>query len=644
MSVQTLDKATSLLESLAFHVVIADISLAAYRNLKGLFRKPASIIITGPDEQKLEAAVRDWPGEFFVETIPFALPCPEDDALHRLVGRASDHAAMKMEITDLKSTLALSEAKVKEVYAEIKDLEGIINEGFVKELERRISIEAKFIWFQKERQKIEKILRKIYTADDVNSLLDVIPDIKDLIQAGGASIYILDENDTIGKYLKPLVWDDTFLPHAEFSKYIARLDSQDFAAAVARYGREINASGLAVDKKMSKRYLENLTRPLKSILCVPIMHDKEVIGVVEVYNKTAKGEAIKEGFSKEDQQILRGLSEHISLAMTKLNLIQYDALTGLLRPDPFFEKVLQKINSQSKRRQEEGAHALVMGDVDWFKDYNDRNGHEAGNKLLRELSHVLKLSIREEDLLCRYGGEEFLFFLTGVKSLEEACLLTERIRKNVEERYFEHQEFQPRNNLTMSFGVTLLPRRTMENPPPMGKVDLKKLAHEADQAMAEAKGKRTPGLAAQGKDEKALTKNKVCAYLHEEIEENRGGVIRAFKERYFGEKRKSQRFYTSTILMYKENGAFRASKTVNLSEEGAKIISESRLPPAKTIDTIIVLGSMVSTGKSEVVYSEKASIDSPFFYTGLKFKDMPVLEKKNLEEYLAPFRKRESPN
>ncbi|MCK7518371.1 MAG: GGDEF domain-containing protein [Ignavibacteriales bacterium] len=103
----------------------------------------------------------------------------------------------------------------------------------------------------------------------------------------------------------------------------------------------------------------------------------------------------------------------MAIAMAKLNLIQYDPLTGLLRPEPFFEKVLQKINGLSKRRREEGAMALVMGDVDWFKAYNDRNGQEAGNRLLRELGHVLKLAIREEDLICRYGGEEFLFFLTG---------------------------------------------------------------------------------------------------------------------------------------------------------------------------------------------------------------------------------------
>ena len=190
------------------------------------------------------------------------------------------------------------------------------------------------------------------------------------------------------------------------------------------------------------------------------MHDNDVIGVIEVYNKILPKDSNREGFTREDQQIMRTLSEHISLAITKLNLIQYDALTSLLRPDPFFENVVHQIESQRKRRGEMESYAMVMGDVDWFKDYNDRNGHEVGNKLLRELANVLKSSIRDQDLICRYGGEEFLFFLTGLKNLEEACLLTERIKKNIEEHYFKFQEFQPSNNLTMSFGITYF---TMEN-------------------------------------------------------------------------------------------------------------------------------------------------------------------------------------
>ena len=83
--------------------------------------------------------------------------------------------------------------------------------------------------------RFESILLRIYGADDVSSLLDIVPDIRDVVQAGSVSVYIMEENEVIGRYLKPLVWDNAFLIHSDFSKYIAPLESHDFAASVARF-------------------------------------------------------------------------------------------------------------------------------------------------------------------------------------------------------------------------------------------------------------------------------------------------------------------------------------------------------------------------------------------------------------------------
>jgi len=633
LSAESLEKATARLGSSEVQVAVLDASLASFASSGRSFKKTTGIVITGGDEAKLRSRAEEWPAEYSVDTCNVSPPVFDDLHFYKVMERALAHSRLKSELLDARNALELNEAKVKKVHSEIKEIKGLINDNFVKELEKRIAIEAKYVWFQKERQRIEKVLRKIYAANDVSSLLDIITDIKGIVQAGGATIYVLDANETLGRYLKPLVWDDTFLTHHEFSKFIAPLDAQDFAASVARLGREINVTELSFDKRLSRRYLEHLKTPIKSLMGVPIMHDEEVIGVVEVYNKASTGKPTRAGFTREDQEILRGLSEHIAISMTKLNLIQYDALTGLLRPDPFFEKVIQKINSQSKRRWEEGACALVMGDVDWFKNYNDRNGHEVGNKLLRELAGVLKFSIREEDLLCRYGGEEFLFFLTGVKSLEEACLLTDRIRKNVEEHYFEFQEFQPRNNLTMSFGVALLPKNRLDASSPISRSDLKLLAGEADMAMAEAKGKRAPEPGPAELGEQVLMKNKVCSYSREWVEEKGGGTIQTYKETSYKEKRRYERFNASTVLMIKEDGGFKVTKTVNLSLGGAKILSEARLPLAKTFDLVLVLGNKATPLRIDVIYSDKAAGESPYFYSGLRFKDLTPAEQKDMKAF-----------
>ncbi|OGD38064.1 MAG: hypothetical protein A2V45_00060 [Candidatus Aminicenantes bacterium RBG_19FT_COMBO_58_17] len=613
------------------HVLVVDQSKGDYRLFKDSLSPMTSVLLTGPDEKAARDLISGWPAGFFIDYVP--RPEKESDRgrfIHTLK-MAAEHARLKQE-----------RGKMRDVLSEIREIKGSINSGIVQELEKRVALQVRYLWFQRRKQKIEDILRKIYIANDVSSLLDTVSDIKELVQASGLTFYVLDENETLGKYLKPLVWDDAFLSHPEFSKYIALLDSQDFASQVVRQQEEINIAAVPPDKKLPKRYAEHLRTPLRSILGVPIRHEKEVIGVLEVYNKLHKDGLSRLGFSREDQQVLRGLSEHISLAMTKLNLIQYDALTGILRPDPFFEKVIQKISLQSKRRQETGPYAMVMGDVDWFKHYNDRNGHEAGNKLLRKLAGVLKLSIREDDLLCRYGGEEFLFFLTGVHSLEEACILTERIRKNVEEMYFDNEEFQPRSNLTMSFGVTLLPKKE-DFFASLNRYELKKIANEADMALAEAKGKRFTGQKAQGEEEKDQVKNKVCAYQREFFDrEKQGAVIRPFRHEFFEEKRTFPRHYISTILLYQENGHFKVTKTLNLSLGGVKMLSESKLPSATPIDFFLVLEDKATHFKGSVIYSRKAGEEPPQYHTGIRFREMAAAERKVLESYIAAVLKREA--
>jgi len=608
---------------------------------RDLLSPSTSIILTGLDESELRRTADEWPPSFFVEVFVGGPDTARERSFLLAFERALAHARLKSETEELRRTLAQHEAKVRDVYTEIQEIKGLINSNVLLEIEKRIAIETKYVWFQKERQRTEAILRRIYAADDISSLLDILPDIRDIVKAAGATVYIIEENDLLGRYLKPIIWDNFYLPHADFAKYIALWDAQDFAASVARYGQGINVADLSFDRRLTARYAERLRSPLKNLLAVPIMHNRKVIGVVEVYNKTVGGRTCAEGFSRDDQDILQGISEHMAIAVMKLNLIQYDALTGLLRPDPFFEKVLQKINALGKRRREEGDVAMVMGDVDWFKNYNDRNGHEAGNRLLRELAHVLKLSIREEDLLCRYGGEEFLIFLTGVKGAEEAALLTERIRKNVEDHYFEFQEFQPQNNLTMSFGVTVLFRDTAGQTPVLTKADLKRLAMEADSAMAEAKGKRRPDLKMLPEPVNGRIKNRVSIYAPEApAVDGRGDDGRASREATRRERRKHERTNASTLLMIKKGGEYQVTNTVNLGVGGARIVSDMRLTMAETMDAILVLGDKASFIRGDVVYSEKPDKESGFFYTGLRFRGLSSGDIRSLEEYLQQFRRK----
>jgi len=629
-------RAIAHLEDTDIHVLVVDQALANYMLLKGLFKALTCVIITGDNLVRLEQIANEWPESRYTDYVISPYRKENHKDFFRALHMAIDHSKLKLELQNLRQVTELSEAEMRDAFVQIKELKSFINESVVSELEKRLAIEAKYKGFLKEKQKIYEILKRLYLANDVTKLLDISRDIKELVKAQSISLYILDENETLGKFLKPLVWDNHILSHPEIAKHTVLIDSPDFAAYTAVHGRVIRATEFTYEKGFSKRYREQLAFPLKCILSVPIKHDTEVIGVLEVYNKASKTNGEKSLFTLEDQEILQKISEHISIAITKLNLIQYDPLTGLLRPDPFIEKVILKLKSETKRQQEDVSYAMVMGDVDWFKNYNDRNGHEAGNDLLRALAEVLKSSIREEDLLCRYGGEEFLFFMSNISSREEALVITERIRKNVEKYYFEFQEFQPRNNLTMSFGITNFTKARFKSLDIIDKNEIKKIANEADLAMSEAKGKRIEGKRPPEGKETVPTKNRICVYYRRSPDDTKvKDVIMPYKEIYAQERRKHQRVFTSTILIYKINGVPFVSKTINLSLSGAKISTEKPLNRDDVFDIILLLGNKACQCDALVVYSERESGNLPFYHSGLRFGALTFNERKVLEDYFA---------
>lgn len=626
----TAEKAQAILDAISLSIALVDAEAADTPLLRERLLKLPVLLLAGRTEDRLKEVIRTWSSENFIEFIVISSKPLDSTRLARILRTAHDYARLKSDLRSLAGAKATADDRLKRVYGEIKNLSGSLTDGLAKELEKRVVLKERYSRFRNLKERFEDILRKLYSANDVSVLLDIVTDIKEIVGADGVSLYILEQNETLGRYLKPLVWDDAFPAHTDFPGLMALLPSQDFASGVARTGEELDLADPGRDPRCSARYRDHLKTPLRNLLAFPLQNGQETIGVIEIYNKVADGNLMS-GFDAEDRQILRGLSEHISLAITKLNLIQYDALTGLLRPDPFFEKIIRKIETLSKRRQETGSSAMVMGDVDWFKAFNDRNGHEAGNRLLRDLGGVLRSSIRDEDFQCRYGGEEFLIFLTGVKTIEEATLLTERIRKAVEIHSFEFEEFQPRQNLTMSFGVTLLPKNIPVLGPAALKTLLKKFAHEADLALAEAKGKKLSALRLDGR---MIPKNRVCAYIREKASiVSKTTILRAADEKIYMEKRKFERYGTSTLCIFRENGGHRVSTTIDLSLGGAKISTDTPFPLARRVDLFLVLGAKANPFQGDVVFCQKASPSSAFFYTGFRFREMTAADRKILEAY-----------
>ncbi len=121
-----------------------------------------------------------------------------------------------------------------------------------------------------------------------------------------------------------------------------------------------------------------------------------------------------------------------------------DPLTGLTNRRSM-ERHLD--NAMLEARARGRIFSLIMGDIDFFKSINDSYGHDFGDEALKMVSEVLKSSVRDGDIICRWGGEEFLILIYGTEKDAEA--VAERIRKTIEDDKLIHNDKEVRFTITL---------------------------------------------------------------------------------------------------------------------------------------------------------------------------------------------------
>jgi two-component system chemotaxis response regulator CheY len=142
------------------------------------------------------------------------------------------------------------------------------------------------------------------------------------------------------------------------------------------------------------------------------------------------------------KRILELQSRILEMAMT-------DALTGVLNRKAFLERA----EMEMQRAKRVGTPlSLIMADIDHFKSVNDRNGHQAGDLVLKEFVKVLTRCVRGYDFVGRYGGEEFLVGLpeTGLPMAEAVA---KRLRSGIEQTSIALPGREERVHITSSFGL-----------------------------------------------------------------------------------------------------------------------------------------------------------------------------------------------
>ena len=213
-------------------------------------------------------------------------------------------------------------------------------------------------------------------------------------------------------------------------------------------------------KDLSTDYTSELANLLDqiegSLLCLPLVPEEgRVIGLTIFYRRAPQA------FSEQEITKLESIVQYAAINIDKTilfhttkELAYTDGLTGVFNRRYFDQRYFREI---VRARRYERSLSVLMIDIDRFKLYNDTFGHLMGDEVLRKVANVLELNLRRADVLCRYGGEEFVVILPEINA-EQACLVAEKLRNAVINVDFAGEEKMPSHQVTISIGVSSFPQ------------------------------------------------------------------------------------------------------------------------------------------------------------------------------------------
>jgi len=203
-----------------------------------------------------------------------------------------------------------------------------------------------------------------------------------------------------------------------------------------------------------------------SLIVVPLVIQRRITGILHLGSKRP------EAYTADDLRLLDFISDLASVAINNAYLYAKtqelaikDSLTNLYLYRYFKERLTEEF---SRCKEEKTPLSVIMLDIDHFKDYNDKYGHAAGDKVLRGIANIMRQNITKTNILTRYGGEEFIALFPG-KVKQDAKAIAENIRKDIESTPFilRRQETE----VTISAGVASFPDDASSEKELLEKVD-----------------------------------------------------------------------------------------------------------------------------------------------------------------------------
>jgi diguanylate cyclase (GGDEF)-like protein len=194
-------------------------------------------------------------------------------------------------------------------------------------------------------------------------------------------------------------------------------------------------------------------------VCLPLLAQGETLGILHILDGPVKNDKADEARMADKCRLAKILADNIGLGIANLklresmrNLSIRDPLTELFNRRYMEEALAQELHRTKRNKAQ---LAIIMIDIDHFKQYNDNFGHDGGDAVLRVLGEYFKKHVRGSDIACRYGGEEFILILSPATA-EGARQRAEKIREGASLLRVTHAN-RDLGAITLSLGVAMFP-------------------------------------------------------------------------------------------------------------------------------------------------------------------------------------------
>ncbi|TBR16260.1 sensor domain-containing diguanylate cyclase [bacterium] len=344
----------------------------------------------------------------------------------------------------------------------------IINDKMSAEIKNKLSLQDKTKRYASLKEIIEEINQNLERDSITETLVSVA---FNLISAGKGSclLYIVDHQTQKLNLYKTKKEDRRLVIKAK--------EGDVFDLWVLRHGSPLFIEDLSNDFRFDHEKIKlQEARPIASLISAPFVSENRFLGILRLDSEQPNF------YSQDDLRLLATICDLGAVAIENSEYFEkaqdlaiHDGLTAFYRKGYFLERIKEECRRSTKHNKD---CSLLMIDIDYFKKYNDKFGHTAGDIVLKSLSQNIAGYLKDKNsIVSRFGGEEFCVILPDMekkKALNLAEELRDRIQKN--KIVLRRQE----TNITVSIGVATCPEDAK---------DETGLIFKADKAMYEAKQK-----------------------------------------------------------------------------------------------------------------------------------------------------------